>query len=246
MFAMFATFATFATFAFSVSTPALAQSSATVNTEPASTTRVEPVIVNSPKNAAVMPYDAVYVRLKRMQDSKLDRVRLQIKVVPKQDGLSLVDVRVAIVNDKASVNLPIAADGTIDLPLRADLYQTDAEIRSNQIMGALGGSIEFAVSWPSGSEISYAEVEETVRQTQMAGKDLMGWVGYLLFFPSLANFEVPVQFPVPRAQTMKVMKDGRVIETYSADDKGLLKFKLKRDWEKLQPTLVFSEALPKF
>ena len=180
-----------------------------------------------------------------MQDSKLDRVRLQIKVVPKQDGLSLADVRVAIVNDKASVNLSIAADGTIDLPLRADLYQTDAEIRSNQIKGALGGSIEFAVSWPSGSEISYAEVEETVRQTQMAGKDLMGWVGYLLFFPSLANFEVPVQFPVPRAQTMKVMKDGRVIETYSADDKGLLKFRLKRDWEKLQPTLVFSEALPK-
>ena len=104
-----------------------------------------------------------------MQDSKLDRVRLQIKVVPKQDGLSLADVRVAIVSRKASVNLPIAADGAIDLPLRADPYQTDAEIRSNQIMGALEGFIKLAVSWPSGSEISYSEVEETARQIQMAG-----------------------------------------------------------------------------
>ena len=162
-------FALFATFVFSISTPSFAQPRATVNADPASTTRVEPVIVNSPENAAVMPYDAVYLRLKRMQDAKLDRVRLQIKVVPKQDGLSLADVHVAIVRDKASVNLPIAADGTIDLPLRADLYQTDAEIRSNQIKGAPGGSIKLAVSWPSGSEISYAEVEETVHQIQMAG-----------------------------------------------------------------------------
>jgi Protein of unknown function (DUF2987) len=228
------------------STPSFAQASITAAAaDTALPERVEPVIVNSPKNAAVMPYDAVYDRLKRLQDSKLDRITLQIKVAPKQDGLKLSDVRVAIVNDKASVNLPIAADGSINVPLRADLYQTDAEIRSNQVKGALGGSVEFAVSWPGGNEIAYAEVEETVRQAQMAGKDLIGWFGYMLFFPSLANFEVPVQFPAPRGQTMRVMKDGRVVETYSADDKGLLKFKLKRDWEKLQPVLVFSEALPK-
>lgn len=222
-----------------------AQTSAVTTADAAAPERVEVVIVNSPKNAAVMSYDSVYDRLKRIKDSKLDRIHLHIKVVPKQDGLKLSDVRVAIVNDKVSVNLPIAADGSIDVPLRADLYQTDAEIRSNQIKGALGGSIEFTVSWPGGSEISYAEVEETVRQTQIAGKDLLGWFGYLLFFPSLANFEVPMQFPVPRGQTMRVMKDGRIVEIYSADDKGLLKFKLKRDWERLQPVLVFSEALPK-
>lgn len=233
-----------ATLALSASACSFAQTSVTATADPTSPARIEPVIVNSPKNAAVIPYDSVYDRLKRIQDSKLDRIRLLIKVLPKQGGLKLADVRVAIVNDKVSVNLPIAADGSIEVPLRADLYQSDAEIRSNQIKGALGGSIEFAVSWPSGSEISYAEIEETVRQSQMAGKDLMGWFGYLLFFPSLTNFEVPVQFPQPRGQTMRVMKDGRVVETYSADEKGLLKFKLKRDWEKLQPTLVFSEALP--
>jgi len=45
----------FATFAFSISTPSFAQSRATVNADPAPTTRVDPVIVNSPENAAVMP-----------------------------------------------------------------------------------------------------------------------------------------------------------------------------------------------
>ena len=207
--------------------------------------QLETVIVKSPRNAAMMPYDDVYERLKRMQDSKLDRIRLQVKISPARDDVKLVDVRVAIVNDNASVNLPIAADGTIELPLRPDFYKTDAEIRSNQTKGSLKGSISLGVAWPGGTEIAYADVEETVRQIQMGGKDLMGWFGYMLFFPSLANFEVPVQFPKANGQTMKVMKDGRVIETYGADDKGLLKFRLKREWATLQPTLVFSEAPPK-
>ncbi len=206
---------------------------------------VDTVIVKNPKNAAVMPYDAVYERLKRMQDSKLDRVRLQIKINVKDETVKLADVRAAIVSDTVSIPMPIAKDGTIELPLRPDLYKTDAEIRTNQPKGSLNGSVTLGASWPGGSEIAYADVEETVRQLQVAGKDIMGWFGYMLFFPSMANFEVPVQFPEPRGQTMKVMKDGRVVETYMADDKGLLKFRLKRDWATLQPTLVFSEAMPK-
>lgn len=211
----------------------------------AAPTVVETVIVKNPKNAAVMPYDIAYERLKRMQDSKLDRVRLQIKITPKDDAVKLADVRAAIVNDTVSVPLPVAKDGSIELPLRPDLYKTDAEIRTNQPKGSLTAGVTIGVGWPGGSEIAYADVEETVRQIQHAGKDVMGWFAYMLFFPSLSNFEVPVQFPVPRGQTMKVMKDGRVVETYTADDKGLLKFRLKREWETLQPILVFSEVLPK-
>lgn len=206
--------------------------------------QLDTVIVKSPKNAAVMPYDAAYERLKRLQDSKLDRIRLQIKIAPNREDVKLADVRVAIVNDSASVNLPIAADGTIELPLRPDLYRTDAEIRSNQEKGSLKGSITLGVNWPGGSEIAWTEIEETVRQLQHAGKDVMGWFAYMLFFPSMHNVEVPVQFPVPRGQTMKVMKDGHVVETYTVDDKGLLKFRLKPGWAQLQPTLVFSEVLP--
>ena len=84
-----------------------------------------------------------------------------------------------------------------------------------------------------------------MRQLQTAGKDLLGWFGYMLFFPSLSNFEVPLQYPEPRGQTMRVVKDGKTLETFTADEKGLLKFKLKPGWAQLQPTLVFSEAPPK-
>lgn len=223
----------------------IAPPTAPANADGVAPTVIETVIVKNPKNAAVMPYDIAYERLKRMQDSKLDRVRLQIKIAPKDDAVKLADVRAAIVNDTASVPLPIAKDGSIDLPLRPDLYKTDAEIRTNQPKGSLTAGVTIGVGWPGGSEIAYADVEETVRQIEHAGKDVMGWFAYMLFFPSLANFEVPVQFPVPRGQTMKVMKDGRLVETFTADDKGLLKFRLKREWEKLQPMLVFSEALPK-
>ena len=208
-------------------------------------TPMETIIVKSAKNAAVMPYDDVYERLKRMQDSKLDRIRLQIKISPAREDLKLADVRIALVNDSASVSLPIAADGLIDVPLRSDLYKTDAEIRSNQPKGSLRASITLGVGWDGGKEIPYAEIEETVRQFQRGGKDLMGWFAYLVFFPSFERFEVPVQYQRAHGQTMKVMKDGRVIETYGVDDKGLLKFRLKREWATLQPTLVFSEAPPK-
>jgi hypothetical protein len=229
-------------FAQPATTPAPPEAASTAGGAP---TVVETVIVKNPKNAAVMPYDVAYERLKRMQDSKLDRVRLQIRITPKDATVKLGDVRAAIVNDTASVPLPIAQDGSIEVPLRPDLYKTDAEIRTNQPKGSLTAGVTIGVGWPGGSEIAYADVEETVRQIQHAGKDVMGWFAYMLFFPSLANFEVPVQFPVPRGQTMKVMKDGRVVETYTADDKGLLKFRLKREWETLQPVLVFSEVLPK-
>ena len=208
-------------------------------------TPMETIIVKSAKNAAVMPYDDVYERLKRMQDSKLDRIRLQIKISPAREDLKLADVRIALVNDSASVSLPIAADGLIDVPLRSDLYKTDAEIRSNQPKGSLRASITLGVAWDGSKEIPYAEIEETVRQFQRGGKDLMGWFAYLVFFPSFERFEVPVQYQRANGQTMKVMKDGRVIETYGVDDKGLLKFRLKREWATLQPTLVFSEAPPK-
>ena len=47
----------------------------------------------------------------------------------------------------------------------------------------------------------------------MCGKDLSGWLAYLLSFPSRANFEVPVQYPKAKALAMQVMKAGCVIET---------------------------------
>ena len=90
------------------------------NADAALPATLDTVIVKSPKNAAVMPYDGAYERLKRLQDSKLDRVRLQIKIETKQEGLKLSDVRVAIVNDSVSVQLPISAEGVIELPLRGD------------------------------------------------------------------------------------------------------------------------------
>lgn len=221
-------------------TPAFAQ-----GTEPATVPQqLDSVIVKSPKNAGVMPYDMVFERLQRLKDSKLDRVRLQIRIATKSPEVKLSDVRIAIVNDSTSVNLAIGADGSVELPLRPDLYKTDAEIRSNQPKDTLTGSITLGISWPGGNEITYAEIEETLRQLQHAGKDVMGWFAYMLFFPSLHNFEVPVQFPEPRGQTLKVVKDGRVVEMYQADDKGLLKFRLKPAWAQLQPTLVFSEVLP--
>ena len=217
----------------------------TISAAQAVDTQFEEVIVKSPKNAAMMPYDDVYVRLKRMEESKLDRVRMQIKVTPKDESVKLADVRVAIVNDTTSLPVRLGADGTVTVPMRAELYKTDAEIRSNQPKGSLAASLTLAVAWSGGQEIPYYEIEETVRQLQTAGKDLLGWFGYMLFFPSLSNFEVPLQYPEPRGQTMRVVKDGKTLETFTADEKGLLKFKLKPGWAQLQPTLVFSEAPPK-
>ncbi len=116
---------------------------------------------------------------------------------------------------------------------------------TNRPKGSLKATVNLGVGWVGGKEIAYAEVEETVRQFQRGGKDLMGWFAYLIFFPSFESFEVPVQFPKANGQTMKAMKDGRVIETRGADEKGLLKFRLKREWSTLQPILVVSEAPPK-
>ncbi len=212
----------------------------------ASAPRLEEVIVKSPKNAAVMSYDAAYERLKRFRDSNLDRVKLEIRITPADKNIRQDEIRVALVNDAQSLPLKIAADGLVDIPVRDDLYKTDAELRTNQPKGKLSLSVGIALNWSFASkEIPYNEVEESMRQLERGGKDVLGWIAYTLFFPSFENVDIPVRYPKANGQTLDVVKDGRVIKSFKADDKGVLTFRLDRRWREWQPTLVFSESPPK-
>jgi hypothetical protein len=210
----------------------------------ATTERVETVVVKNPKNAAVLSYDTAYERLKRMQDSKLDRIKLEVRVKMKDPAVPLSNLRVAIVNDTINLPLKVQPDGLIVLPMREDLYKTNAEILSNQPKDSMDTLVSFDIVWRGALEIPYYEVEETVRQLEVAGKDVMGWIAYMIFFPSTNNIEAVLQYPEPRGQTLKIVKDGRVLKTFTADEKGKLPFKLDPSWKALQPTLVFSELPP--
>ncbi|MGL4233771.1 MAG: DUF2987 domain-containing protein [Casimicrobium sp.] len=227
---------------------AIAQNAATptMTNEASSAQRMDEVIVKSPKNAAVMPYDTVYERLKRFRDSKLDRVKLEVRITPSDESLKQEDIRVALVNDAQSLPLKIAADGLIELPLKDEFYKTDAEFRTNQPKGKMKASLGIATAWaPTSNEVEYAEIEECVRQLEMAAKDVAGWILYTLFFPSLENIDLPIRYAKANGQTLDVVKDGRVIKSFKADDKGVLTFRLDRRWREWQPKLVFSELPPK-
>ena len=50
---------------------------------------------------------------------------------------------------------------------------------------------------------------------KLRGRDLLGWFRLYAVFPSLSNFEVPLQYPEPRGQTMRVVKDGKTLETFT-------------------------------
>jgi hypothetical protein len=223
-----------------------ASAQTSVTDTPWSAQRVEEIIVKSPKNAAVMPYDAVYERLKRFNDSKLDRVKLEIKITPAKPGITQSDIRVAVVNETQSVPLKIDADGGVELIVRDDLYKTDAEFRTNQVKDSMKVSLGIATAWtPTTNEVEYAEIEECVRQLQLGAKDVAGWLLYTLFFPSIDKLDIPIQYAKAGGQTLDIVKDGRVIKSFKADDKGKLTFRLDRRWSEWQPKLVFSEIPPK-
>jgi hypothetical protein len=98
--------------------PAFASAQAPTDPTPVTPTmptldRVETVVVKNPKNAAVMSYDTAYERLKRMQDSKLDRIKLEVRVKMKDPAVPLSNLRVAIVNDAINVPLKVRPDGLI-------------------------------------------------------------------------------------------------------------------------------------
>lgn len=208
--------------------------------------RIDEVIVKSPKNAAVMPYDGMYERLKRFQDSKLDRVKIEVRVTPADQSIQESEIRVALVNDAQSVPLKIAADGLIELPVRADFYKTEAEFRANQPKGKLRVSLGVSTTWsPPGHEVEYAEIEECMRQVEVAAKDVAGWLVYTLFFPSFERLDLRIRYPRANSQTLDIVNDGRVIKTFKADDKGVLTFRLDRRWREWQPKFVFSEIPPK-
>jgi hypothetical protein len=184
----------------------------------------------------------VYERLKRFRDSKLDRVKLEVRVTPGDESIKQDEIRVALVNDAQSLPIKIAADGLIELPLKDELYKTDAEFRTNQPKGKMKGSLGIALIWsPTTHEVEYAEIEESIRQLEMAAKDVAGWILYTLFFPSLEKVDIPIRYPSANGQTLDIMKDGRVIKSFKADDKGVLTFRLDRRWREWQPKFVFSE-----
>ncbi len=219
-------------------------SPASAQVEP-TTTRVEELVVRNPKNAAVTPYDAVYERMKRFRDSKLDRVSLDVRVKSNAPDIKQSDIRVSLVNDTQSLPLKLDIDGRIELPLREDFYKTNAELLTNQPKGTLSTSVTIGVSWDGADELPYAEVEETIRQLQMAGKDVLGWFGYMIFFPSVYSIDIPIQYKTPGQQRLDIVRDGKIIQSFVADEKGLLKFRLDRRWAEWQPVLRFSERPPK-
>jgi hypothetical protein len=151
-----------------------------------------------------------------------------------------------LVNDTQSLPLKIAADGLIELPMREDFYNTDAELRSNQVKGKLTAAVGIALIWsPTTHEVTYAEIEESIRQLELAAKDVAGWLLYTLFFPSLENIDIPIRYSQANGQTLDIVKDGRVVKSFKADDKGVLTFRLDRRWREWQPKLVFSELPPR-
>jgi hypothetical protein len=58
---------------------------------------------------------------------------------------------------------------------------------------------------------------------------------------SLENIDIPIRYKHANGQTLDIMKDGRVIKSFKADDKGVLTFRLDRRWREWQPKFVFSE-----
>jgi hypothetical protein len=154
-------------------------------------------------------------------------------------------IRIALVNDTQSVRVAIDADGRVELPVRPDRYKMNAEFRSNQPKGSLTSTITISVGWSGGSEIPYSEAGETVRQLETGAKDLLGWFGHMLFFPSITRVDIPIQYKTPNGERLDIVKGGKIIQTLTADEKGLLVFRLDRRWSEWQPKLVFSEAPPK-
>lgn len=99
--------------------------------------QLETVTVQMQKDPAMLPYAMLNRVLTQLQTVGEGLVRLDFKLLPKDDQKPLVNPKLALSSEDRYIPIPVAADGGFVLPLLPQAQAKDAEVASNQAKGSM-------------------------------------------------------------------------------------------------------------
>lgn len=186
-----------------------------------------------------IPYDdmaRIPLLLQKLDQEGIYRSWLEARPGAGHDGLP-ADLRVELQVDGRTIPVPCRADGTLDLPWRADWSGKDAKVRLNYPKDRAGIVFHVKPRTPPGTRMSYAKLTESLPLMERGIREMAGMMSFLAPEPEA----LALQFASAGAQTLVLTRPGRAPRTFRSSADGKLELPWEPDWN--AATVVLSAPL---
>jgi hypothetical protein len=123
------------------------------------------------------------------------------------------------------IPVAIAADGTVNMPIRQDWADAGAVILTNQPKGRVVVSLSFNSRVPPGVRMSYAQLTEAAPVLERGIREMAGLMSFMA--PKLKSFTL--KFEQAPQTLLLTLPDGKK-RSYKTDAKGLLVLPWEPKW----------------
>ena len=123
------------------------------------------------------------------------------------------------------VPVAVAADGTVQLPIRQDWADAGAMIQSNQPKGTVSVSMNFDARTPPGTRMSYAQLTESAPVLERGISEMAG----LLSFMAPGVKALVLKWEQPGHTAVLTLPNGKK-KSWKADAKGRIELPWEPKW----------------
>lgn len=182
-----------------------------------------------------IPYQKLhdaFTTIEPLEDARYIRLR---HTIGRADSDSVSEpLRLVIASASGDIEVPVAADGSVDFPLSDALLEEDPPVRTNAPEGGLSVGMTIDISAPPTDRFPYAllvDIED--EYSRMVKKQ--GLMARMLA-PKSSGLEL--RFAPGEAATATV--GGRNGQVFHANDQGRLRIPPRREWRRENPEVVLS------
>lgn len=186
-----------------------------------------------------IPYDdmaRIPLLLQKLDQAGIYRTWVEARPGTGHAGLP-ADLQVELQVEGRTIPVPCKADGTLDLPWRADWSGRNAKVRLNYPKERAGVVFHLKPRTPPGTRMSYAKLTESLPLMERGIREMAGMMSFLAPEPEA----LALQFASAGAQTLVLTRPGRAPRTFRSSADGKLELPWEPDWN--AATVVLSAPL---
>ena len=147
------------------------------------------------------------------------------------------DLLVELQVEGRTIQVTCKADGTLDLPWRAEWSGKDAKVRLNYPKERAGIVFHLKPRTPPGTRMSYAKLTESLPLMDRGIREMAGMMSFLAPEPEA----LVLQFAPGAVQTLVLTRPGKAPRTFRSANDGKLELPWNPDWS--AATVVLSAPL---
>lgn len=175
-----------------------------------------------------IPYDdmaRIPLLLQKLDHDGVYRSWLEARPGAGQAALP-ADLRVELQVEGRTIPIPCRADGTLELPWRADWSGKDAKVRLNYPKERAGIVFHLKPRTPPGTRMSYARLTESLPLMERGIREMAGMMRFLAPEPEA----LALQFAPGAVQTLVLARPGKAPRTFRSTTDGKLELPWNPGW----------------